>query len=210
MAESIESFVERLQKEGVEVGRAEAEKIASEARADADRTRAEARAEAEKIVAEARTEAERTLEQGRGELALAARDVFARLRETLTKAVAEVVRRGASAALADEAFLRTLLHDVIVQYAQKDAEGTWPIELRISESTGDQVIDGALKALTDEGRSGGDEVDLKGRLKSAGFEYSVSRGVVEVTPESVAAALEEMIGPRLRELIEKAAADDGS
>ena len=205
MADSIESFVGKLQKDGVEAGKAEAAKLLADAKVEGETVVADARKQAEGIVSDAEAEARRRLEQGRNELELAARDVFGRLRKQMAEAIGEVLRVAAGRALADEQFLAGLLRDVVVEYAGKDAKGAWPIEVRISEAAAEKVIDAAVKALAEEGKGEG-ALSLSGRLKSAGFEYSVSGGVVEVTDESVAAALGEMIAPKLRELIDKAAA----
>jgi len=202
MADTIESFVDKLQKDGVEAGKTEAAKLVADAKAEGERIVADARKQADGIVADAKAEAGRTLEQGRSELELAARDVFGRLRKQIAEAIGEVLRRGAAGALDNEQFLAGLLHDVVVEYAHKDAEGDWPIEVRISADVTEKVIDSAVKALADEGKGEG-ALSLSGRLKSAGFEYTVSGGVVEVTDESIADALGEMIAPKLRELIDK-------
>jgi V/A-type H+-transporting ATPase subunit E len=209
MADSIESFVGKLQKDGVEAGKAEAARLVADAEAQGESIVADARKQAEGIIADAQAEARRSLEQGRSELGLAARDVFGRLRKQIAEAIGEVLRVAAGQALADEQFLAGLLHDVVVEYAGKDAEGAWPIEVRISDEVAEKVIDAAVRALADEGKGEGG-LSLSGRLKSAGFEYAVSGGVVEVTDESIAAALGEMIAPKLRELIDKAAGSAGS
>ncbi len=208
MADTIESFVEKLHKDGVEAGRAEAQKLLDQAKAQAEQVVADAKGQAERILADARGQAAQTVEHGRNELDLAARDVFGRLRQTITDAVGEVLRRSAADALKDEEFLVSLLHDVVVEYARKDAEGTWPIEIRLDEAKADGVIQSLLDKLAGEGGAE-PRVDLKGKLKSAGFEYAVSGGVVEVTAESIAGVLGEIIAPRLRELIDRAAAGEG-
>jgi len=207
MAESIESFVEKLQKEGVEAGQAEAEKIAAEARAQADQVLADAKKQAEHVLAEARNEAEQTLAHGQNELELAARDVFGKLRQTISNAVGEVLRRSAAEALRDEKFLADLVRDVVVEYARKDADKVWPIEIRLDGDKADAVMRSVMAALGAEAGKGKGHVDWKGKLETAGFEYKVSGAVVEVTAESVAAVVGEMIAPRLRELIDKAAAE---
>ncbi len=205
MADTIESFVEKLQQDGVDAGKAEAAKVVADAQAQADEILADAKKQAEGIVTDAKAGAQRSLEQGRNELELAARDVFARLRNEIAGAIGEVLRRGAGAALADEQFLAGLLRDVVVEYAREDAKGVWPIEVRISENVSEKVVESAVAALTDAG-AGADALNLAGRLKAAGFEYSVSGGLVEVTAESIADALGEMISPKLRELIAPSAA----
>ena len=195
MADSIQSFVRKLQEEGVQAGRAEAQKLMDEARQQAER-----------IVADAKAQAQETLDQGREELALAARDVLLRLRQTITRALEAVLRQAAAERLADSGFLSKLLHDVVMQYAEKDAEGDSVIEIRVSDEELQGITDWALKEIAQEQNTKGHRLELKGRLKTAGFEYSVGQGTVEMTPESIAAVLSQMIAPRLRAVIDEAAA----
>lgn len=204
MADSIESFVQKLQEEGVQAGRAEAQKLTEQAKAQAERILAEARQEAERIVQEAKDAAGRDLQRGREDLELAARDVLLRLRQTLTETLEAVLRRAAGGAMADNNFLTKLLHDVVMQYAEKDSESIYPIQIRVSDEELEAVTDWALREMTQHDERGRPRIDLKGKLKAAGFEYSAGGGTVEVTPESIAAALSEMITPRLREVIDKA------
>ena len=205
MADSIESFVERLQKEGVEAGRAEAAKIVAEARAQAEKILAQAQSQAQKIVAEAQSQAEKAQQQGRSELQMASRDVLLRLRQTVAAVLERLLVQAAGEALDDEQFLAGLVHDVVVEYARQDAAGKRPLEVRVSDEKVEALTKWALGRLA----GGGDkpQVDLKGGLQSAGFEYSVSGGTVEVTPESIAEVLSGMVSDRLRELLEQAASE---
>ncbi|HET6428943.1 MAG TPA: V-type ATP synthase subunit E family protein [Phycisphaerae bacterium] len=208
MAESIESFVAKLQAEGVEAGRAEAARIVEQAKADAEQIVAGARGEAEKIVADAQRQAERSVAQGKAELKMAARDAVLRLRETIAAALEVVFREGAAKALRDEQFLPSLLHDVAQEYARQDAIGDWPVHIRVSDEKLHVATDWAIREMTGvDGEDWRSRIDLRGGLRSAGFEYTTSGGTVEVTPESVAAVLSEMIAPRLRELIDQAVAE---
>ena len=205
MADSIEAFVQKLQQEGVQAGRTEAQKLMGEAQAEAERIVSEAHAEAERIVKGAKAEAEDKLKQGTDELELAARDALLRLRQTLTDALAALLHRASAEALAEKGFLTKLLHDVVMQYARKDAEGSHPIEIHVSDEDLEAVTNWALQEMTQHEKDGRAHIDLKGRLKSAGFEYSAGGGTVEVTPESISGVLSEMIAPRLREVVDKAA-----
>jgi len=205
MAESIETFVEKLQQEGVQAGRNEAQKLIDEARGEAERLVSEAKEQADRILERARAESDQTLKQGRDELELAARDALLRLRETLSRSLRAVLARASAEALEDEGFLRKLLEHVVAQYAGNDAEGSMPLEVHVNEKDLKSLTDWAIREMAPEDSGGAARVDLKGDLKSAGFEYSLGGGTVEVTPESVAAVLSQMIAPRLREFVEKAA-----
>jgi vacuolar-type H+-ATPase subunit E/Vma4 len=208
MAGSIETFVQKLQEEGVEAGRAEAAKILDETKAQADKIIADARAEAERIREHARQQSEQTLRRGRNELQLASRDALLQLRETIVAVLEAFLREAAVETLSDDDFLRALLHDICVQYAESDAARDWPVEIRVSEDKLKVATEWAVSEMKQRGD--GDwrsRIDLKGKLKSAGFEYNATGGMVEVTPESVAAVLRDMLSPRLREMVDQVVAE---
>lgn len=207
MVETIESFVERLQQEGVDAGRQQAKQLLDEARAQADQIVADAGSQAEEIVGKAKADAERTLAQGKDELALAARDALLRLEAATTRTLDSLLKAAAEKTLKDEKFFEHLLHDVAVQYAEKDAEREWPVVITVDEEMLEVATRWAISEMTArDGEDWRSRIDLKGRLRTAGFEYTAVDGTVEVTPESIASVLGEMISPRLRKLIESAKA----
>jgi hypothetical protein len=70
-----------------------------------------------------------------------------------------------------------------------------------------KLIDWAVSEIGHETITGSHvPIDLQGVLKQAGFEYNATGATVEVTEESVVAVLAELVGPRLREIIDQAAA----
>ena len=204
MAESIESFVSKLQNEGVEAGRKEAEKIRATAQHEADHTLKEARQQAEKIVEDAKREAADILQRGQTDLDLAARDTVLRLRETLGRALRAVLVTGTEQALGDPEFLKALIHDVVMQYAQSDREGKTGVEVRVSDEVKDQLTDWCRQQLAPEAQQAGAAVDIQGGLAEAGFEYQVQDANVEVTKASVVETLQGLVSPRLRDMLAKA------
>lgn len=208
MANSIETFVQKLQAEGVQAGREEAQKLVDEARAEAEGIVAQAGEQAERITGEAREKAAESLRQGQDELELAARDVLLKLREAVMRALQAVLARGSGEALADKEFLAKLIHDVVVQYAQKDAAGAADVEVQVSDEALQSLTDWAAKEMAQEKAGSKPQVNFKGRLASAGFEYTTAGGKIEVTPESIASVLSEMVSPRLKELLDKAQAGE--
>ncbi|MBK8017928.1 MAG: hypothetical protein IPK20_15180 [Betaproteobacteria bacterium] len=79
----VDGLIQRLQAEGIEAGRKEAERIVATARAEADLTRAEARSEADALLGSARAETEREAAAARGALDLALRDAVLLMRESI-------------------------------------------------------------------------------------------------------------------------------
>ncbi len=204
MADSIEAFVSKLQSEGVEAGKKQAEAIRAEAQEQAGRIVREAEQKADKIREDAKREADEARQRGQTDLQLAARDTILRLRETLGRALQTVLVRGTDQALGDAEFLKGLIHDVVMQYAQADREDETRVEIRVSDEVKDQLTEWCRHQLAPEAEQAGAAVNIKGTLAEAGFEYQVRRANVEVTQTSVVETLQEMVSPRLRDMLAKA------
>lgn len=206
MADTIESFVAKLQADGLEAGRKEADQIKQQARAEADRLVKEAKDEADRIVADARRESDGLLERGRTELQLACRDTILRLREALSRAVSAVLSAGTEKALQDVDLVGKILHEVILTYAKADIDGDRRIQINVQPEMREKLVDWALREIKKERMEGLDtSIDLQGTLSTSGFEYSVTGATVEVTRDAVVQLLRELVGPRLREILDEAA-----
>jgi len=203
MPDTIESFVAKLQSEGVEAGRQEAEKLLAQARKEAEHILAEARQGAERTVADAQKEAQARLVKGRTELELAARDTVLRLRESLSNALRAVLLERTRQALADPEFLRRLIHDAVVQYALAQHEGREQVTINISPETRQQLTAWLLQELGQQ-KAGHTSVDLHSTLAEAGFEYRLDGETVEVTAGSLAETLSEMVNPELKKILDQA------
>lgn len=201
MAETVQSFIETLRANGVEAGRKEAERIRREAEEKAEQIVRDAESKARQIVEEAEREREKTLERTQTDLKLAARDTVAKLRDSLSQAVNRVLAQKVSETFDDETFLKELIRDMALNYAKSDAAGEEAISFNLSQPMQKKLADWIVATLQES--SGGDQlsVELHGTLTSAGFEYKVSGGTVEVTPESVVEALSQIVTPQLQQLI---------
>jgi len=204
MAETIEAFVARLQKEGVEAGRKEGERHLAQSRRQAEEILAKARAEAGKIRAEAEADAAGRLEKGRTDLQLAARDTVLRLRDALGRAVRGVLAAGVGQRLSDAEFLGQLLRDIILQYVRANLEERVTVRINVAPEMRQQLAQWALAHLKERPDLGNASLDLKGTLAEAGFEYQVNGASVEVTLSSVVEALSELVSPALREIVDQA------
>jgi len=208
MVESIESFVAKLQTEGVQAGQEAARKIRAEAERQAADILANARREAETIVSDARKQAQQHAAQAKSEIDLAARDTVLRLRETLSRLLTAVLSQKARAQLGDTEFLKGVLHDLILAYAQQDCQAGTEMRIKVSPELKAQLTDWALGEMG-HGIQGASRitVDLKATLHEAGFEYSTDGATIEVTTDSVTALLAEIVGPELREVLSKVSAE---
>lgn len=202
MAETIEAFVAKLQTEGVETGRREAQKLVTEAQRNAQQILEDAKEQAEKTLAEAKAKAEAETEKTQAELRLAARDTVLRLRDTLSGLVATVLTHATQEVLSDSNFLRQLIHDMALEYAKADREGRHVTQIAVPPETRKQLADWILHEVAH--KDGVGKVDLKETLREAGFEYKTDGATVEVTTASVAAALQDLVGPTLRKMLEEA------
>lgn len=207
MAESsdnIESFVARLQKEGVEAGRKEAEQMKRFAENEAKQVLAKAAGEGEAILAGAQKEAAQILERGRAELGLAVRDIQVKLREVINQSLAAILKHSTDKALQDEGFLKSLIHEVFVQYVQADAACKKEFRVRIADDRVERLTDWITAELRSALLAERAEVYLGGGLRDGGFEYTVGAGTVEVTAEAIAKMLSELVGPQLKALMQTA------
>lgn len=197
---TLESFVAKLQAEGVEAGRREADRLTAEAEAEAREILRKARVQAERLEAEAASRVEAELERGRAELRLAFRDTVLELQAALRSALEGVLAGAVEEAMRDPSFMAELVREAVTAYARSDAEGVE--EVRMSPESLERLktwASGELAALL------GAEVALvNGPMADAGFEFRVRGGTVEVTVEAVTAKLLELVTPHLREVVARA------
>jgi len=209
MAESIETFVAKLQNEGVQAGRQEADKILADAKKQAEQIVADAQEQSEKTIANANAEAENILSRGKTELSLAARDAVLRLQETLGKCLQAILRHHAAEALSDVDFLGKVLHELILLYAKSEEGTVEGFEINVSPDLRQKLADWALKEIGQERLENIQvHLDLQGTLAGAGFEYTTSGATVEVTLDSVVETLSDLVGPELRKVLESAVTEN--
>ena len=208
MPETIESFVAKLQADGVQAGKAEADKLTQQARQQAQQIIDDAQAQAKKIEADAQAQAARIIERSQAELKLAARDAVLKLRQALQNALRSILSVKAQAALTDVELLGKTLHELIRSYSAQDSESNLSMQINVSADLRDQLVEWAISEI---GRERVEQrkrsIDLRGTLQQAGFEYRVDGGTVEVTVESVVEVLSQMVSPRLQEIVDRAMAD---
>lgn len=205
MPESIESFVAKLQAEGVQAGQQQADKLRAAAQAEADKILADAHTEGQKIIADAGSQAEGILARGQTELRLAARDTALRLREALGRALKAILAERTRESLADTKFIGALLHEIVLAYAKDLQQRREVMTINVPAEQRDKLKDWAFAEIGQQAVDGVRGVfNLRTALAEAGFEYTISGRTVEVTTESVTAALSELLSPALRELLAEA------
>jgi vacuolar-type H+-ATPase subunit E/Vma4 len=201
MTESIESFVKKLQSEGVEAGKDAAEKIKKDARYEAKKILADANVAATKIVAKAESDAKRMLSRAQGELQLAVRDAILKLGESFGRVLSVLLAGRVEQKICEPDYFGEIMREVIMAYAKADAGQTPRIEINISKKMRDKLNDKALGDLYRNLQGNRDKLALKSTFSKAGFEYKIHGATVEVSPDSVSELLSEMVNPDLQEII---------
>ena len=205
-ANSLEAFIEKLHEEGVEAGLQEAEQLRAAAKAESTTLVEEAQETARRIVADAEARATAKLAEAKAELALVVRDVQLELRERLEATLTSLLEEGLERPLEDPEILAQLLVEVVRAHlrAENVDSETQTFEATVRPELLQELTAAAPARL---GRALGDRarLDLKGELGSAGFEVRVRDGIVQVTPQSVAEKLGELMSPQLRGLLRAAA-----
>jgi V/A-type H+-transporting ATPase subunit E len=118
MDTKIQEITDKIYREGVEKGSAEAEKITGEALARAEEALATARREAEEIVSSARKEADTIKQHTEAELKLYATRAVETLKSEITNLVAgRVAESNVAAATADPAFMQNVILEISRRWA---------------------------------------------------------------------------------------------
>lgn len=213
----VEALIDRLRAEGVEAGRAEAERIVVEARRQAAAIVQEAQAQAQDVLRKAREDADRTRAAGEEALRVAMRDVVLKMKGHLSTRFSEEVRRLVAADMSQEAFLERLILEV-ARRARREAAMDEAPGLEILLPAGVVALD-ELRRRPEELREGslshfvlsvannvlrdgvtfGTATDLRGGIRIRLQEGEIQ---VDLTPERVAEVLLEHLHPRFRAILE--------
>lgn len=200
MNHSVQSFVEALRRDGIDTGRKAAEDILRKAEQEAQRIVQEAESRARKIIADSEQQRRQAIERTRSDLELAARDTVARLRDTLGQAIDRVLAGAVSRALEDVDFLKELIGDIVAIYAKLDAIEQH-IDFNVSEDVQKQLAGWVIGTLQRRGGEHELAFELHGALTTAGFEYKLTGGTVEITPDSVRQVLSQIVTPEIHQLM---------
>lgn len=203
-ANTLQAFIEKLHSEGVEAGLNDADDLRAAAAAESAAVVAEARENARAIVARAEERAATLVDEAKGEISLAVRDAELELRDALERSLTSLLQRWLQPALEDPDLLARLLVEIVGADADAPDPG---LEVEVRSDLVERLAAVAPRMLGEALAEGG-RVDVREGLRTAGFECRVHDSVIEVTPESVAEKLVQLLSPRLRALL-RTAADRG-
>ena len=174
MEDKLQQLTRKLYDEGLEKGRAEAERLVNEAKAEASKIVAEARAEAESIVKKAEARAADVEKNAMTEIALAGKQAVAKIKsEIASMIVAESVAPAVKSAAMDPAFIKEMLLAVAKNWNGADSS---KVELQALLPEAERAkLDAAFGASARELLAAGIEVGYSKEVRT-GFKVGAREG----------------------------------
>ncbi len=195
----LKELTERLYGEGLEKGRAEADRLVAEAQASAAKILAEAKAEAAKIVKQAEDKAADTAKNSMTEISLAGKQALTKIKNEIADAIiAKSVNAGVAEAVVDAAFVKQLLLAVAAAWnsgAKVELKAMLPAALEAEFS---KVFEASAKELLAAGIEVGYSKDVRN-----GFKVGQKDGgyYIAFTDESFAALMQEYLREKVSKLL---------
>ena len=194
MENKLQELTRKLYDEGLEKGRAEADKLVADARREAEKIVSDARSEAAEIVSRARAEAEDAGKNILTEVALAGRQAVAKIKsEIASLIVAEATSEGVKRTALDPEFIRGMLLSMAKNWTG-DASGRVELTALLPEAERAQ-LDKAFELL-----SAGVEVGWSKQVKT-GFKVGPKEGGYYISFSD--ADLEALLSEYLREKVSR-------
>lgn len=197
MENKLQELTRKLYDEGLEKGRAEADRLVAEARVKADKIVADANAQADEILRRAQAKAEDTEKNTLTEIALAGKQAVARIKSEIAELiVAEATGAGVKDAALDPAFIKEMLLSVARNWNGADAG---KVELKALLPEGEQEkLNAAFEQSAGELLASGIEVGYSKEVKT-GFKVGAKEGGYYISFSD--ADIEALLGEYLREKV---------
>ena len=204
MGNKLQELTEKLYGEGLEKGRAEAERLVAEAKAEAARILAAAETEAKNIVGNAERKADDVEKNTMTEIALAGKQAVAKIKsEIADMIIAKSTSDAVKSASLDAAFVKDMLLEVARNWNGKDAA---KIELKaLLPENRRAEFDAAFEASARELLAAGIEVGYSKDVKS-GFRVGAKDGgyYISFSDESFDALLKSYLRDKVSQMLYKA------
>lgn len=204
MENKLQQLTQKLYDEGLEKGRAEADKLVAGAREEAEKILAEARAQAEDIVKKAQTRAEDVEKNTQTEIALAGKQAVARIKEEIASMiVAKSTGEGIKQAALDPAFIKEMLLSVAKNWNGADSG---KVELvALLPETERVKLDAAFAKSAKELLAAGIEVGWSKQVKT-GFRVGAREGgyYISFSDADLEALLSEYLRDKVSRMLFKA------
>lgn len=197
MENKLQELTKKLYDEGLEKGRAEADRMVAEARDEAAKIVAEARAQAEDIVRKAEAKAEDVEKNTMTEIALAGKQAAANIKAGIASMiVAKATAAGVKEATLDPAFIKQMLLSVAANWNGADAG---KVELRALLPEEERAkLDAAFSKSAQELLAAGIEVGYSKEVKT-GFKVGAKDGGYYISFSD--ADFDALLGEYLREKV---------
>ena len=201
MENKLQELTRKLYDEGLEKGRADADKLVADAKAEAARLVAEAKAEAEAIVKAAEAKAEDLRKNSMAEISLAGKQAVAKLKEQVAEMIiAKSTVEGVKAANLDAEFVKKMLIEVAHNWNGASSENV-SLSAMLPEAAKAE-LDAAIEKSTKELLAAGVEVGYSKNVKS-GFKVGAKNGgyYISFSDEDFNALLGEYLRDKVAALI---------
>ncbi len=201
MENKLQELTRKLYDEGLEKGRADADKLVADAKAEAARLVAEAKAEAEAIVKAAEAKAEDLRKNSMAEISLAGKQAVAKLKEQVAEMIiAKSTVEGVKAANLDAEFVKKMLVEVAHNWNGASSESV-SLEALLPEAKKAE-LDAAMEKSAKELLAAGVEVGYSKNVKS-GFKVGAKNGgyYISFSDEDFNALLGEYLRDKVAALI---------
>lgn len=201
MENKLQELTRKLYDEGLEKGRADADKLVADAKAEAARLVAEAKAEAEAIVKAAEAKAEDLRKNSMAEISLAGKQAVAKLKEQVAEMIiAKSTVEGVKAANLDAEFVKKMLIEVAHNWNGASSESV-SLEALLPEAKKAE-LDAAMEKSAKELLAAGVEVGYSKSVKS-GFKVGAKNGgyYISFSDEDFNALLGEYLRDKVAALI---------
>ncbi|OHC04075.1 MAG: hypothetical protein A3H23_00965 [Planctomycetes bacterium RIFCSPLOWO2_12_FULL_40_19] len=197
---NLNDIIQKIKAEGIEEAERRSEEIIKEARLTASKILNKAGLDAEAITKEAEEEIRK--KEGIGKMALeqAARDIILSIQTSLTEIFDSLIKREYQTVLSGKTLEAILIK--LIKGWKKDEMGELNIELLLSESDRNALLEGFLSKLNEEIKTG---IELKAHPNiEKGFRVGVKGSHVyhDFTDEGLAEVLAEYLNPRFYKFID--------
>ncbi len=206
MTEDLQGLLDRIQKDGVEKGEADAARIIEEAKAKAADIVKKAEADADALRKQAEEDGKLFEERGKSAISHAARDVILSVGEAIAKALKGIVSSKVDAALGQDEF-PALVKDVVTAYCSGDTSGEG-IEVLLSPEQQEKVSAFFIQEMAGQMKAG---LTIKGdKSIVSGFTVSMKDGGVhhDFTGTALTESLCTLLRPQLAEIIKSAMSNE--
>jgi V/A-type H+-transporting ATPase subunit E len=198
----LQELTQKLYNEGLERGRAEAERLVAEAKESAAKIIAEAKAEAETIAKAAEDRAEDIAKNAMADIALAGRQAMTKVKAELAEAVImKTTGAAVKAATADSAFVK----DMLLAMANNWTSSTVDVSLKaLLPEEKRAELDAVMQASAAELAKAGIEVGYTKDIKT-GFKLGEKNGgyYIAFTDESFDALFKEYLREKVSNILFK-------